>query len=206
MYCVNCGLKLSGRFCAGCGTAAGSFAEPQMVIPIGDWRHEVRYDVLLRFPEVRERLASVPESAKKLTGEEWMDLYDKAFKPLGGVSVRTIASIAGPIYAKMGIKTGKKKSSVFAEPPGQVIVDVLCALARNGLPLVKVHQGQAGCVIEAKLPSDFWALEGQVVVTVEGVREETAVEAVTNIPGQLFDWGKSTRCLENLFDDLRKAA
>jgi hypothetical protein len=141
-----------------------------------------------------------------MTGEEWLGLYDKAFKPLSGVSVQTIASIAAPIYAKMGIKTGKKKTSVFAEPTGQVIVEVLCALAKNGLPLVKVHQGQSGCVIEAKLPSDFWALEGQVIVTVEHAGEGTNVEAATNIPGQLFDWGRSTRCLETLFGDIRAKA
>ncbi len=210
MFCVNCGLKLGGRFCAGCGTPAGGaalvVAEPQELIPIGDWRHEVRYAVLLRFPEVRERLADVPESAKTMTGEEWMELYDKSFKPFTGVSVQTIAKIAAPIYAKMGIKTGKKRTRVFDAPPGQIIVDVLCALARNGLPLVKVHQGESGCVIEAKLPSDLWALEGQVVVTVEGTGTETNVEAATNIPGQLFDWGKSTRCLERLFGDLRARA
>lgn len=206
MYCVNCGLKLSGRFCAGCGTPVASVAEAQDIIPIGDWQHEVRYAALLCFPEVRQRLANVPECAKTISGEEWMELYDKAFKPITGVSVQTIAKIAAPIYAKMGVKTGKKKTSVFAEPPGQVIVDVLCALARNGLPLVKVHQGQSGCVIEAKLPSDLWALEGQVVVTIEGIGEGTKVEAATNIPGQLFDWGKSNRCLEKLFDDVKKRA
>ena len=202
MYCVNCGLKLGGRFCAGCGTPVAPAAEAKDLVPVGDWQHEVRYAVLLRFPEVRDRLAKVPESAKTITGEEWLELCDQAFKPFAGVSVKTIATIAAPLYAKMGIKTGKKRASVFAEPPGQVIVDVLCALAKNGLPLVKVHQGQSGCVIEAKLPSDLWAFEGQVVVTVEGIGEETKVEAATNIPGQLFDWGKSTRCLEKLFDNL----
>jgi hypothetical protein len=204
MYCVNCGVKLSGRFCAGCGTPATPIAEVTDVIPIGDWQHEIRYAVLLRFPEVRDRLAEVPEHAKGMTAEDWMALYDKAFKPV--VSVQTIASIAAPIYAKMGIKTGKSRTEELSEPPGRVIVDVLCALARNGLPLVKVHQGQSGCVFEAKLPSDFWAFEGRVVVTVESTGEETKVEAATNIPGQLFDWGKSTRCLEKLFGDLRAKA
>lgn len=219
MYCVNCGLKLVGRFCGSCGTPAtpvGTFLERPATadsietIPeaqlAGDWRHEVRYAVLLKFPEVRDRLANVQEPSKSMTGDEWMELYDKAFKPLTGVSVQTIAKIAAPIYAKMGIKTGKTRKGAFADPPGQIIVDVLCALARNGLPLSKVHQGQSGCVIEAKMPSDLWSFEGQIVVTVEAHGSRTTVEAATKIPGQLYDWGKSNRCLEKLFGELHAKA
>jgi hypothetical protein len=199
-------MKLSGNFCAGCGTRAVPAGDIVDVIPIGDWRDEVRYAVLLKFPEVRDVLAEVHECAKKMTGEEWLELYDKAFQPLTHVSVKTVASIVAPIYAKMGIKTGKTRTEVFAEPPGQLMVDVLCALARHGLPLGKVHQGQSGCVFEAKLPSDLWAFEGQVVVTVERSGAKTKVDAATMIPGQLFDWGKSTRCLEKLFGDLHTRA
>lgn len=86
------------------------------------------------------------------------------------------------------------------------MVEVLCALVRSGLPLVKVHRGDAGCVFEAKLPSDLWALEGRMVVTVERSGTQTKVEAATNIPGQLFDWGKSTRYLEKLFAEFRTKA
>ncbi len=61
-------------------------------------------------------------------------------------------------------------------------------------------------MFEAKLPSDLWALEGQVVVTVERAGPGTRVEAATKIPGQLYDWGKSTRCLAKLFADLHAPA
>ena len=86
-----------------------------------------------------------------------MELYDKAFKPISGVSISTIAAIVGPINARMGIKTGKKRTHTLAAPPGLVMVEVLCALARHGLPLGKVHQGEAGCVFEATMPSDLWS-------------------------------------------------
>ena len=206
MYCTNCGLKQSGNFCAGCGTRVAQSGEAAAVVPVGDWREEVRYAVLLYFPEVRDRLAVVPKCGKTMTGEEWLGLYDAAFKPLTGVSLQTVAAIAAPLYAKMGLKTGKTRTEVFAEPPGQVMVAVLCTLAKHGLPLVEVHQGEAGCVFEAKLPSDLWSLEGRVVVTVERSGTATKVEAATNIPGQLYDWGKSTRCLEKLFGELRTQA
>ncbi len=204
MFCTNCGMKRTGNFCAGCGTRAEPAGDVAEVLPVGDWRQEVRYAVLLHFPEVRDQLAAVETCGKKMTGEDWLELYDKAFHTK--ISLKTVAAIAAPIYAKMGIKTGKTRTETLAEPPGQVMVAVLCALARHGLPLVKVHQGELGCVFEAKLPSDLWAFEGQVVVTIERSGAGTKVEAATLIPGQLFDWGKSSRCLEKLFSDVRVKA
>jgi hypothetical protein len=110
-----------------------------------------------------------------------------------------IASIVAPIYAQMGVKTGKKRRDTIDQPIGRMIVAVLCGLAENGLTLREVHQGDTGCVVEANLPSDLFALKGQLVVTIERTNSGTSIEAVTNIPGQWFDWGKSTRCLDKLF-------
>jgi hypothetical protein len=209
MYCTNCGIKGAGNFCAACGTRLLAIAEGLLpeVIPVTNWEHELRYDALLQFPEVRNRLAKCASAAsKKMTGEEWLGLYDQAFKPLTGVSMTTVAKIVAPLYAKIGMKTGKTRSELVNEPSGRMIVNALCALAEAGLPLVEVHQGDSGVVIEAKLPSDLWAFEGQLVITIERIGANTKIEAATNIPGQWFDWGKSTRCLETLFGRLHKSA
>jgi hypothetical protein len=134
-----------------------------------------------------------------MTGEEWLGLYDEAFKPVTGVSLKKVATIVAPIYAQLGIKTGKNRRAIMQQPTGRMIVAVLCALAEAGLPLVEVHQAEAGCVVEAKLPSDLLSFEGQLVISVERSGQGTCIEAATNIPGQWFDWGKSARCLESLF-------
>ena len=141
-----------------------------------------------------------------MSGEEWLALYDKVFKPLPGVSLTTVAAILTPLYAKMGIQTARTRTEQLAQPTGLVIVEVLCALARHGFPLDTVHQGAAGCVFEAKLPSDLWTLAGKIVVTVERAGPGTRVSVATTIPGTLFDWGKSNRCLDHLFHDLHGRA
>jgi hypothetical protein len=61
----------------------------------------------MNFAEVRERFADLPESAKSIAGEEWLELYDLAFRPLSGVSAKTVAAIAASLCARMGINTGK---------------------------------------------------------------------------------------------------
>ena len=180
--------------------------QPGATHAAGDWRHEIRYAVLIYFPEVRDRLAAVKEDKKGISGETLLDLCDKAMTPLTKVSPKTVAAIAAPLFASLGIKTGATRTETLAGPPGQVIVDVLCTLARHGLPLGKVHQADAGCVLEAKLPADLWAYEGQLVVTIERHGDATKVTAVTTIPGQKYDWGKSNRCLETLFAELHGKA
>jgi hypothetical protein len=65
-----------------------------------------------------------------------------------------------------------------------------------------VEQFDAGCLLIAELPSSVCALAGQLTVGIEHRPKRTKVTAATRIPGQMYDWGKSQRCLDVLFKDL----
>jgi hypothetical protein len=218
MYCSNCGTQATGNFCHACGArlvgAAAATAAPQPVddgrpkppqrIVRHDWEHEIRYDVLLHFTEVRDLIAQhAAQCRKAMTGEQFLSLCDTAFKPLTGVSLSTVVSIAAPIYSRLGIRTGKAHAEVVARPAGKALVAAICSLARHGRKLKEVHQAQDGCVLEATLPSDLWSLGGELVVSVRRHGPGTLVEGTTKIPGQLYDWGKSKQCLQQLFDDVK---
>ena len=103
-------------------------------------------------------------------------------------------------------QTGKSLAAVFAMPTGEMIVRVLCHHAKNGRVLRDVQQLADGCILRASLPSDVFALEGDRIVTASRQLQPTRVEAHTDIPGQMFDWGKSGRCLETLLGELGAAA
>lgn len=80
----------------------------------------------------------------------------------------------------------------------------LCSLAKRGHPLDEVHQFEDGCLLRSTLPSDIWSFKGTLFVGIQHHGSETTVEATTRIEGQWFDWGKSTRCLRRLFQDMRR--
>jgi len=203
MYCSQCGAKASGNFCSQCG--ARLTAPEATPLPTQGWKDEVRYQVLLQFPEVRMRIERHAAQARKgLTGEQFLELCDKAFIPLTDVSLSKVASLVVPIYTRLGIGTGKSQRKVLAAPIGLILVAALCSLARYGRSLKQVHQGQDGCVLEAVLPSDMWSWEGELIVSIQRDRAGTLVEAATQIPGQFFDWGKSKQCLTQLFEDLER--
>jgi hypothetical protein len=218
LYCSNCGAGASGNFCAACGAALVAPGAPAGVVapavqagqpvraldadPVG-WENDVRYDLIVAVPTVRDRLAAKAAQANtRMTGEKFLDLVDKVYEPIPGISLTTVVEIASPIYAKLGMKTGKERAQAVAGPIGRVLADVLCLLALNGYTVKGVHQGSDGCVLECALPSDWRAFAGKIVVTVERHGTGTLVKAATSIPGQLYDWGKSKQALDRIFNGL----
>ncbi len=204
MFCHQCGAKAQGNFCSACGA--------RLVPPEGapeppplDWSNEIHYEALMRQSEVRDLVARhAAQSKTRLSGEDFLKLCDKALMPFTVLPASKIAAIAQPMYAKLGIKTGKTREEPVAAPVGKTMVRVLCSLARNGQPLQNVEQGEDGCLLQAKLPSDLWSFAGDLLVTVERMEKGSRVEAATVIKGQLYDWGKSKRMLATLFEDLKR--
>jgi hypothetical protein len=208
MFCSECGTKATGKFCASCGhkLSATQPSNDTLVLPT-DWSQEIDYKTLLEIPEVRDRIAcSAAESRKSMSGEDFLEMYGKAIGKLAGLPIAlpmtSIAHFAQSTYAKWGIKTGKSRNEFIAKPAGTVLVSILCSLARSGHTLRGAHQLTDGCILVAALPSDLFALEGDLIVTIARSTNGTQVEAKTEIKGQLFDWGKSTRCLDALFTEL----
>ena len=210
MFCSECGTAVEGKFCFHCGAklAAGQAGQivlseqPENVIPLAeivavDWTHETNYRALLQHDEVRERIAMAGQTYREqLSGEEVLALFD-AISPTG-VPLEKLCRLIAPLYEKMGIHTGKQARVAFALPPGKILLGALCALARAGQKIKSVEQATDGCVLHATIPSNIWSLAGDIVVSIHAAQRQTVVEAATKIPGQLYDWGKSQRVLDQL--------
>jgi hypothetical protein len=211
MYCSDCGKLAQGKYCWSCGKplapiVPGDVHESEADLVDVNWTQLTSYEALLRVAEVRNRIAQHAAKCKtKFSGEQFLECCDKVLTPLtGGVPLTLIASIAQPLSEKLGLKMSKTHAERLLEPPGKVIVAILCSLAGNGQKLGQVEQSAVGCTLHAAMPSDMWSLKGDLVVRVEAEGGATLVEAGLTIPGQVYDWGKSQRALRQLFDDLRQ--
>lgn len=204
MYCTSCGTPGSGNYCTSCGArlAPAAWSEPASRV---DWSHEVRYDVLVAHPDVRDLLAqSARGSQLNISAEKLLKVYDKfVAKAAGSVALSDLATVVVPIFTRMGVRTAaKQRSEMVAAPVGRTIVALLCSLAARGSTVKDVHQACDGCAIEAVLPSDIWSWEGALVVTVTAQGDWSRLDARTTIAGQSFDWGKSMRWLDHLVSDV----
>ena len=203
MYCSQCGTQGAGNFCTSCGTRLATVVEtgpPALV----DWSREVRYDLLMSHPDVRDRVAKAAGRAGPgITAETVMKVYDKfVAKAVGGIEISDLSAVVVPLLVRFGVQTGKHRSETIEAPPGRTIVAVLCSLAARGRAVKEVHQATDGCAIEAVLPSDVWSWEGTLLVTIVAEGDWSRLDAQTKIGGQMYDWGKSTKCLEQLIEDV----
>ncbi len=213
MFCSECGKPARGKFCSHCGTSLAAFAEtaaahqanPNVVVAevAVDWEREVRYETLLADRTVRMLVDGHARQAKKrMSGEQFLALADKLIPQ--PVSMENVAAIAQPLWASLGVKTGKHVATEIDAPVARVIVRAMCSLARGGQPIQHVIQHADGCTIEAELPSDIFSLAGTLTLEIMRTAARTRVTAATNIAGQWMDWGKSRRALEKLLNDLRQ--
>ncbi len=169
-----------------------------------DWSNLTNYQTLLSIPQVRDRIAlHASRAKKKLTGEEFLAHCDNFLTPLtGGVPLTLISKIAQPLSLRLGLKTGKTRTERLAQPPGTVIVAVLSSLAQNNHTLGEVTQLDNGVTLRAAAPSDIWSFKGDLHIDIRAAGNLTQIEAAYTIPGQLFDWGKSQRGLNQLFTEI----
>jgi hypothetical protein len=64
-----------------------------------------------------------------------------------------------------------------------------------------VFDTPTGAVIETRLPKDFFSLGGTVMLQlVEEDPSRVKIIGTSEIKGQLFDWGKGKRALNDIFD------
>ena len=171
-----------------------------------EWTQSVVYRDLVARPELRMLIDAAAARYKPgMSAEAFMKDADKLMSAAGlgaGVSLALVAEIAKPLGEKLGIKTGKTVSQRLELPPGRAIVATLCSLASRGQTLKALRQGADGVVIEAVLPSDMFAVEGTLFVTIRRDGTGTIVEAATKVTGQMFDWGKSSRALRTLLGEI----
>jgi len=217
MFCSHCGVEASGNFCYCCGSPLHAAAtEPAArsedyvdatVVdvdspPVIHWEDDASYENVVRVEAVRQAIAAHAAKARKgISGEAFLSLFDKIIA--SPISLETVASVAQPIYASCGMRTGKERVEHIGEPIGRVIARTLCSLAKNAQDFQHAQQDDCGCMLTAQLPSSICSLKGDLTITLLRLDAGTSVAAATNIPGQLYDWGKSRRCLDQLFADLR---
>ena len=207
MYCSDCGVKATGKFCHNCGSLlhvadAALDVQREEIAPskckLGR-RSPIRNIVTV--DAVRKVISRHAENAPKIvSGEAILAVYDKVVS--SPIPLEKLAAIVQPLYDSWGIRTGKNALN--------------CSMPRSAAPSLghSVHwrgwaetderrTARSRMYPECRVAVFSCALKGTVSISLQSRELWTHVIATTTIPGQLYDWGKSNRCLEHLFNDIR---
>ena len=199
MFCSSCGAATSGgNFCAECGASTAQAAP----FDPAKWADEVRYDVIVAIPTVRDRIAENFAAARQSANmQTLLDRIDLDSTTQAGMAWATVLQSS---MARRGVKASAERAQLVQRPVGWVLANVLCQLAGCGHSVRRVQQGTDGCVLECVIaPSSRVLSGGELVVTVERTGQGTGVRAVTHLPGLIRDWGVSRRILDQFFNDLQ---
>lgn len=222
MYCVHCGAEGAATYCAVCGqrqeverqvppeanlgqtdtSDVGSCTEASELRPPVCWTKSLQYNDVLASPEPRERIAAASRGASQgVTGEDLLAVFD-AVSPIG-FSLGKLTNAVLPIYDKLGIRIDRESQALFDAPPGRVILAVLCTLAARSLAIADVRQDANRCALLADLPWGLMTNPGKLHVLVMADDPCVRVSLATRISGQWYDFGKSQRLIDELFDAIQ---
>lgn len=224
MYCIHCGADSVATFCAVCGrrqlvdgqlpaesnadhcdppdSNAGSANSAEPVIEASIcWTDSIQYETVLASPEPRERIAAAGRGANQgVTGDDLLAVFD-AVSPIG-ISLGKLTNAILPIYDKLGIKTDRQSQAVFDAAPGRVLLATMCTLAEKSLTIVDVRQDTHECALTAEIPSGLITNRGKLHAVITVHEQYVQVSLATTISGQWYDFGKSKRLIDDMFQSI----
>ena len=169
------------------------------------WTDDPRFEVIVDVPVFRDAVSTCAANAPRLpmSAEQFLAVA-AAVIPIRGFSRLPQSARRGRAFAlKRGLHTGKSRDDQMPAPVGLAIATVLCSMAYHGQRVKSVEQGENGCTLVGEIPSDRKTFGGELRISIERLDNRRAtVQATANIPGQLYDWGKSKQTLAALFADI----
>lgn len=99
------------------------------------------------------------------------------------------------------LKCKKKLERHFHESYGKVVLAIGLGLKTSGKEIVNAMDVPKGAMIEAKMSVDMFSLGGSLVFDViDNGSSGVSVTGLSEVKGQVFDWGKGSRALNDVLD------
>jgi hypothetical protein len=202
MFCANCGAAVSGgNFCAVCGASLRAGPTVQAPPDPAEWADEVRYEVIVAIPEVRDRIAENFAAATRAA--DMQNLLDHIVLRRETIGSMGLASMLVSAMGRRGIYVSAERAELRQRPVGWVLADVLFVLAGCGYSWREVEQGTDGCVLKCQIDPSLRRLAGgTLTVAVGRAGANTGVRATAYLPGLIRDGGATRWIFDQVFDNL----
>ena len=115
-----------------------------------------------------------------------------------------LLKVSDTLWSNLGVKNQQRFAHDFNGEYGVVTARFLQAVVHHGCHVAAAWDTANGCFVEIKLPVDVLSMRGTYGADIiDGSFGSVRVEIASQTKGQLFDWGKSKRLAEQIFDRTR---
>ncbi len=132
----------------------------------------------------------------------------KSLAPITGMPAEmfNLAMKAGEALGKsLHIKSKKQVEKSYTYAYADVVRAVALVLASLNRDLAAIFDTKRGSVIEARLPKDIFSLGGTLrFEIIDNGPSQVRIIGSSEISGQMFDWGKGKRALNEVFDKVEQ--
>lgn len=111
-----------------------------------------------------------------------------------------VMSVSDSLWKSVGIKNQTRITQKFATDYEKGVVALIDAIINHDNLIATLLDTAGGCFMRATLPVDVLSLGGTLAFQViEASENEIEVIAASEVRGQLFDFGKGKRAIEQIF-------
>jgi len=136
------------------------------------------------------------QSVEKASGASEEDII-KSLSPLIP-NFPAIIKIAQALGTILGLKSRYQCVKQHNCPYEKAVLSYFLALKQMELEIKTLYDTNTGSTLEAKLPNDIFTLGGRLKIEINDAGSQVRIHAITEVKGQLFDWGKGSRLLNEL--------
>lgn len=195
--CPICNKEAPGNYCAHCG------AEQPRALAALNWKQETNVPLILKHPEVRDRLERLPSPNKPaIDGEKAAKAIDTVIGLFGPSGVLT--KIAIPFYIKIGIKCRRKREASIKAPIGEVVVAALGFAIETGMVLESHEHDPKACTLVFNIPSNMRTYKGTLTCALTTTDTGVNLQAEALFPGQIWDWRRGKELLTSFLEALER--
>jgi|GEM_PF-3360526 len=109
-----------------------------------------------------------------------------------------IVKISQSLGKAMGLKSRQQCVKIHTCTYDKAVLSYFMAVKQMELDIQTLYDTNTGSALEAKLPNDVFTLGTRLKLEIIDEASQIRVRASTEVKGQLYDWGKGSRLLNDL--------
>jgi hypothetical protein len=154
-------------------------------------------------PAIREILSA--DELKGLAGDAGMstDQIARLLGPLSGMgsgAFQVSIEAGNAIGRSLGFKSSKTAETMLSATYPVAVRALVFALTGQKYALTTAFDTPHGAYFEAQLPNDLFALGGTLQLDLTEIApDRMRLTGTSEVRGQMFDWGKGKRALNDVF-------